>query len=149
MILTGIQGPFWFLFFSLNFPFHAPLSQLCIWNHQYQCKSSFLALSTRKEHGSWASTWFQATAQTRNTALSCCKNMERSDKALGGSLDCGHPHDLKWQGSLLTSIRLPAPTRPTDINMAMDCSTDHTDTYMNFSGYLTFFYYVSLDEFTY
>lgn len=94
--------------------FHVPLSQQCVCTHRYHHKSGFFALYSQREQRSRVSSWFLATRQTLNTPQ--LQQDHRLGKALGGSLDQGHQHGLRWQHVPL------AVAQPTGVNMASGCS---------------------------
>lgn len=54
-----------------------------------------------------------------------CSRTTDLDMTLGGSIDCGHGHDLRWKGRPLTSTRPLAAEQPTGINTDSGDNTDH------------------------
>jgi hypothetical protein len=95
---------------------------MCICGQLYHGKSSFLALHSQQECGSWAFAGFLETAQTTNVASGCGRTTD-VDKALEGILNYGYPHGLRGQHSPLGSVS------PTDSNMASGAAQTATSTW--------------------
>lgn len=113
---------------------HVPLSQLCICNHQYHCKSGFLALYSKQEHRSWVNKFFGDSAEHEHGSLTTVQPLTQirpsgtsqttdTNVAPGGSAGHAHQYDPWGRHNLWTSIWFQAAMWAMNIETDSGCST--------------------------